>query len=122
MKSTEKKLVMKKVVEWVDKASTQGTEYGDCIKYLANAIRCLIVDVNNEGGTIPETSKTAVVLDNVALNWNRAEEYLYDKEMEYKSIGQPGLFALSIVIMPLIVRYQEGERTKELYDEIMKVR
>lgn len=57
------------------------------------------------------------------LDWQRAEKYLEMIEREYnKLIGVPGVdvsLALYIVIQPLRVRFNRGERTPELHAEIM---
>jgi len=55
------------------------------------------------------------------LDWKKAEENLYNVLNLYKSIGFTGTFALSITINPLVKRFESGERTEELYDEIMEL-
>lgn len=55
------------------------------------------------------------------LDWKKAEEHLYNVLNLYKSIGFTGTFALSITINPLVKRFESGERTEELYDEIMEL-
>lgn len=55
------------------------------------------------------------------MNWKEAEEYLKECEAAYASIGRAGMLALTITIAPLRDRYNEGERTQELYDEIFAV-
>ncbi|MDE1971119.1 MAG: hypothetical protein KGI50_06130 [Patescibacteria group bacterium] len=54
-----------------------------------------------------------------STNWSIAEEHLKNVLIAYKEIGSAGLFALSVVINPLKARYECGERTQKLYDEIM---
>lgn len=51
--------------------------------------------------------------------WKKAIEYLNMLILEYTAIGPAGMFGLAGVLSPLKVRYEKGERTKELYDEIM---
>lgn len=51
--------------------------------------------------------------------WDKAYAYLQETRMNYTEIGEVGLFALTLFINPLLVRYSKGERTDELYDEIM---
>ena len=57
------------------------------------------------------------------LNWQKAEEKLHVTLENYKElIGVPGvnvMFALNLVILPLKARFDQGERTPELYAEIM---
>lgn len=55
------------------------------------------------------------------MDWQEAQEYLETCEKEYAEIGSAGYFALSIVIRPLRDRLNGGERTQELYDEIMGI-
>jgi hypothetical protein len=55
------------------------------------------------------------------LNWELAEEYLKECEAAYAEIGRSGLLALILTIMPLRDRFNKGERTQELYDEIMEI-
>lgn len=56
-----------------------------------------------------------------ATDWNKAESHLNICELSYASIGSPGYFALIHVIRPLRDRLNSGERSRELYDEIMDV-
>lgn len=57
------------------------------------------------------------------LDWDVAKRHLDNVLQEYTSImGMPGtnvMFALSFVLQPLMARYHSGERTKQLYDEMM---
>jgi hypothetical protein len=55
------------------------------------------------------------------LNWEQAEIYLFEVEKQYKEIGIVGSYALTLIIRPLIKRFNDGERTVELYDEIMSL-
>jgi len=41
--------------------------------------------------------------------------------LNYTEIGISGTFALQAVINPLLFRYTKGERTQDLYDEIMSL-
>jgi len=54
------------------------------------------------------------------INWDRAEKHLYNMKQGYKEIGPMGIFGLSSII-PLVKRFEDGERTKELYDKIMEL-
>lgn len=55
------------------------------------------------------------------LDWEEAEEYLKTCESAYTEIGTAGFLALNIVIRPLRDRFNKGERTEELYKEIMDI-
>ena len=55
------------------------------------------------------------------MEWEEAEDYLKSCEEGYASIGTAGTFALTCVIMPLRDRFNAGERSQELYDDIMEV-
>lgn len=57
----------------------------------------------------------------VSLDWQEAERHLQAVEEAYGSIGMAGSFALTLVINPCRVRFNQGERTQELYDEIMEI-
>ena len=56
-----------------------------------------------------------------AEQWEKAIAHLNTYIVEYASIGWPGQFALHGVLVPLKKRFESGERTRELYDAIMKV-
>lgn len=56
------------------------------------------------------------------MDWKKAEEYLKSCEQAYSGIGTAGIFALNIVIMPLRDRFNRGERTAELYADIMDIK
>lgn len=55
------------------------------------------------------------------LDWDKAEQYLKRCEEAYTKIGSAGYFALNFVIKPLRDRFNNGERTVELYDAIMRI-
>lgn len=58
-------------------------------------------------------------------NWELAEQHLKDIEDRYFFlITVPGVntrLALTFVIEPLVRRFQGGERTDDLYQEIMRL-
>lgn len=54
------------------------------------------------------------------MDWEQAENYLAMMMEAYREIGAPGLFGLSLM-KPLKRRLDGGERTRELYDEIMNL-
>jgi uridine kinase len=53
------------------------------------------------------------------MDWERAKNHLNEMLANYVAIGWPGRFAIDGVILPLKARLNKGERTRELYDEIM---
>ena len=53
-------------------------------------------------------------------DWKKAIEHLDMLIVMYACIGFAGTFGLNGVLVPLKKRYDSGERTKELYDEIMQ--
>jgi len=55
------------------------------------------------------------------VDWDKAEQYLKTCESAYAEIGSAGYFALTYVIRPLRDRFNKGERTEELYNEIMDI-
>lgn len=54
------------------------------------------------------------------MDWERAKTYLNSLIAEYAAIGWAGQFGLNIVLLPLKRRFDGGERTQALYDEIMQ--
>ena len=55
------------------------------------------------------------------LDWVQAEKWLDEIERAYREIGPLGSFALHAVILPARRRLERGERTRDLYDEIMGI-
>ena len=53
------------------------------------------------------------------FNWRKAEEHLTACEKEYSVIDTAGYLVLNYVIDPLRDRLRKGERSEELYREIM---
>ena len=52
--------------------------------------------------------------------WEEAEKHLNLFIAEYASIGFPGTFGLQGILVPLKKRFDSGERTRKLYEEIME--
>jgi len=52
-------------------------------------------------------------------NWEQAEKHLKEVRRQYTEIGIAGMPALQISINPLLIRYENGERTDDLYKSIM---
>lgn len=55
------------------------------------------------------------------MNWEEAEEYLNMLIKAYTNIGWMGCFALGMTLKPLKRRYDSGERSKELYEKMVKL-
>lgn len=53
------------------------------------------------------------------MDWERARQHLEWIINEYRKIGPPGALGLLLGLYPLQIRLDCGERTRELYDEIM---
>jgi hypothetical protein len=53
--------------------------------------------------------------------WGEAIEHLNTYIIEYANIGWAGQAGLYGVLVPLKKRFENGERTRKLYDEIMSV-
>ena len=53
------------------------------------------------------------------LDWDSAKDCLKEIRQQYTDIGVAGIPALTAVINPLLIRYENGERSKALFDEIM---
>jgi hypothetical protein len=58
---------------------------------------------------------------NKTMDWDKAEKYLQTCERIYGEIGMAGSFAMMFVINPCRVRFNAGERSQELHDEIMEI-
>ena len=60
--------------------------------------------------------------DEPQLDWPKAKAYLDQVQRNYEELpGGVGRFGLAITIMPLQDRYERGERTEWLYNEIMEL-
>ncbi len=61
----------------------------------------------------------------VALDWEKAKAYFDQALDEYKAlIGHTGVntsLAIMLVFDPLLKRYNSGERSQELYNEMLAV-
>ena len=53
-------------------------------------------------------------------DWRQAEEHLVACEKEYSVVECAGYLILNYVIYPLRDRLNKGERTEELFSEIME--
>jgi hypothetical protein len=51
--------------------------------------------------------------------WEAVENYLNAMIAEYVAIGQFGVLGLQVTLLPLKKRLDAGERSEELYNEIM---
>jgi hypothetical protein len=54
------------------------------------------------------------------FDWNKAEEHLADCEKEYAIMDSAGYLILNYVICPIRDRISKGERSEELFNEIME--
>ena len=54
-------------------------------------------------------------------DWTEAIAYLELAEKLYTEIGSVGYLALTITIRPLRDRYNKGERSQELLEEILDI-
>jgi len=64
-------------------------------------------------------------MDRQGLDWSVAEEHLGRHAIEYLALlGRPGInvmYVLTHQLAPICRRFSDGERTVELYDEIMEI-
>ena len=65
------------------------------------------------------TSKIRIGGGTIKMDWDKAEEYIRELKEAYEEVGVGGHFGLYF-INELIDRLDKGERTQELYDEIME--
>lgn len=54
------------------------------------------------------------------MDWERAEAWLNQMIAAYAALGPAGSFGLYLTLLPLKRRFDTGERTQALYDEIME--
>lgn len=54
------------------------------------------------------------------MDWKEAEEHFYTMKGIYEEIPE-GKLALAIVFQPIENRYLSGEKTEELYRDMMEV-
>ncbi len=78
----------------------------------ANEVLQLILGGEKLKNECPEAGET--------LDWEDASNHLYVMIEAYQECPTGGL-ALSLSIYPIKDRFERGERTKELYDEIMAI-
>jgi len=62
-----------------------------------------------------------VILWEDEMDWEKAGKYLQDMIEEYARIGAAGIPALCNVLFPYKRRLEAGERSRDLYDDIMAV-
>jgi hypothetical protein len=55
------------------------------------------------------------------MDWEKAENHLIEIRQQYNDIGSSGIPALSMFINPLLIRFEQGERTENLYNSIMNL-
>lgn len=53
--------------------------------------------------------------------WTKAKEHLDFYRQVYTDIGSAGILGLRLTFDPLVIRFENGERTPELYDEMLAV-
>jgi|GEM_PF-2458748 len=63
------------------------------------------------------------------MDWDAAKKHFDEARIQYQELeGMPGMpgvnaiFALRLTFDPLAKRYNAGERTRELYDEMLSVK
>jgi len=68
-----------------------------------------------------KSDNTKKMEENQKLDWAAAEEYLREVESAYAETGSAGVLAMTWFVRPLRDRFNRGERTEELHDEIMEI-
>jgi hypothetical protein len=54
-------------------------------------------------------------------DFNKAVQHLHECEQAYLSLGTAGYFVMIHMIRPLRVRVENGDKSKELYQDIMSL-
>lgn len=105
------KLVMK-LIESLDPAR------GDVYRFF-------MMGFDPENDILPEEAPNAVCGGQAALDWNTAYEHFKQVRQTYQQMlevpGTNTALALELTFRPLAARYFNGERTEELYREMMAV-
>ena len=55
------------------------------------------------------------------MDWEKAEDHVRYIKQCYEEIGVSGRPVLVTVLIPLLSRFDAGERSQELYDEMVEV-
>ena len=59
------------------------------------------------------------------MDWDKAKAHFDEVRRQYQDMeGMPGVnttFALRVVFDPLALRYNNGERSQDLYDDMMGI-
>jgi len=55
------------------------------------------------------------------MDWDKASFHLREIRRQYSELGAVGIPALTFTINPLLIRFEKGERSKELFQEIMSL-
>lgn len=81
----------------------------------------IIVSQTKDGRVIRYMSKDQYEAETTpAMDWEKAKNHLNEVIANYISIGWTGQLALNYNLLPLRERYNKGERTRQLYDDIME--
>lgn len=106
-------------------SGTYRTKHGDgLISYTAVTGQLSISKLQGSMKIFVGTLPDGWVLMRPAENqpdWAKAEAHLAEMEEGYRELGITGSYGLAFVIMPLRKRYDDGVRTKDLYDAIMEL-
>lgn len=68
------------------------------------------------GITPPDEETKPVIMD-----WAHAEEYLKEMKKAYEEAGPSGSLALNLFLKPIYARFEIGERTEDLYNDILSI-
>ena len=55
-------------------------------------------------------------------DWEEAKKHLDEVRQAYTETGAAGLLGLHYTINPLLIRYENEERTQDLYTSIMELK
>ncbi len=55
------------------------------------------------------------------MDWDQAGKHIHKMKSEYEKKGRGYLFYLVLTVSPLAERYDDGERTEELYKAIWSI-
>ena len=89
--------------------------YGDNYIWVHIDDECKIVNIDVEDFEDAYIEATIITDE----QWKEAYAYLKEIIIRYTETGWTGRFALDGFLLPLKKRYDSGERTVELYNEIM---
>lgn len=113
--------------ETVNKLSEQGTIQFQYVETGSDE-HCIVISVKGRADGIRPIDAYKSMYDweegiaSEQLDWKGAEVHLENIRQQYFDLGVEGISTMQMVVNPLFTSFSNGERTKGLFDEIMKLK